>query len=251
MSNHLFYVVNHNNEQEAILKFFDVSLKNANKKLKRGKRQITCQFEYIQVTNRKGDSLGYGYLWLSNPEVFNMAIGLNPDGSERVTITRKGDPAELQQQLEEALATFMAEEIGQKSWADVQEEEEKIREKYSVTEVREPQKPLIDLEKLTGNYIGLALVPYVPKELDPTISSRVLFCSQTPQWVTESLLYDKFRPFSKRRPEIKINQRSKKRSCTVTFDHKEEAETALAMRAKISLSHDGEDATLIFRHGFI
>lgn len=47
-----------------------------------GKR-YQCRYQVNIVRDKLGKTLGFGYLWVSNPEIYHMLIGNNPDGSVR------------------------------------------------------------------------------------------------------------------------------------------------------------------------
>ena len=46
--------------------------------LKPYKMYVNC------VKNKNMENLGYSYIWISNEEAFNLLVGLNQDGSDRV-----------------------------------------------------------------------------------------------------------------------------------------------------------------------
>lgn len=243
----MFYVINYDTSKDIIVRFFIREVSNASKKLK---RRIDCDYQFNQVCNRDGKSLGHGYLWLSNSEVFNMAMGLNPDGSERVRIKIQGDSQQLAKELEEQLDVFIATPMGPNdSWADVQEQEDAIRAKYAIKEVKEPLVPLIKLDKLKKEHQTLVITPFEPKHLDDRFYPHMLYCPRVPKWVNESMLLKEFQPYSKRKIGINIGNGS----CSITFPRNSaDAQMALAMKAKVVMSCPRTNSTslLLFRHAY-
>ena len=47
-------------------------------------RPTNCRFKINLLVNKEGEYFGYGYIWISSPEIYWMLLGKNPDGSERI-----------------------------------------------------------------------------------------------------------------------------------------------------------------------
>lgn len=111
------------------------------------------------VSNRSGKLFGYSYVWFTNPEVYNLAIGKNPDGSERVEYyddpewnppTDTPDAPDAHDtpdtsitgpeclNIEHVVATKM-------SWADMVEEEERLQALYTRPKIRRELEHLMPL----------------------------------------------------------------------------------------------------------
>ncbi len=58
-------------------------LKSENKELP-PKKLFPCDIKINLIVNKYGEYFGFGYIWLSNPEVYHMLLGKNPDGSDRI-----------------------------------------------------------------------------------------------------------------------------------------------------------------------
>jgi hypothetical protein len=52
------------------------------------------EIEVNVVTNMKGETQHFGYLWVEHPEVYWILCGRNPDGTERVEIVQETKPAD-------------------------------------------------------------------------------------------------------------------------------------------------------------
>lgn len=225
MNEHLFYVVNRDHDISPVIKSIESQVAKLAKRLK---RSIACQYQFNQVTNRDGKNLGYGYLWISNPEVFRALTGLNLDGSKRQAINYQTDPTVLAKQLEQALAEFMAKDDPSQSWADIQDEEDQLRAQYQPVEIISPLPPLIDLKAISPDWLYIS--PYTPKPNHP----NSLFCSSIPDWANATMIEREFQPFSKS-VKVTIGGQPGKYHCLVTFRRPIDAEIALAMKAKITL----------------
>jgi hypothetical protein len=51
---------------------------------------IECDYRVGLIENREGESYGLGFIFVTNPQVYHMLLGKNPDGSERIEYY--GDP---------------------------------------------------------------------------------------------------------------------------------------------------------------
>ena len=70
--------VAHSEQISACLK---IAIKDAEKVLK---KDTKCRFKINLLVNKEGEYFGYGYIWISCPEIYWMLLGKNPDGTERV-----------------------------------------------------------------------------------------------------------------------------------------------------------------------
>ncbi len=83
------------------------------------------RFKVNIVANREEKSFGYAYVWLVSPEIFNMLIGKNPDGSDRYQLV--DDPSWNPPNSESG------------NWADITDLEDPPK-------IRKPLGPLIKLQ---------------------------------------------------------------------------------------------------------
>jgi len=245
MNEHLFYVVNHDIDKRTLITSFKEYIEKQCKKIKKAYR---CEYRFNQVTDRQGKNLGHGYLWISSPEVFRMLTGKNPDGTERVEEKFERDPKVLEARMMKELEEFISrpdEQLDKLSWADLQEIEDAIKERYKPVLSRKKLPPLIDLDAFTNNYPGLVITPFITKDHGFTN----IYCPSIPQWVTKDQIVKEFQPFSSKKIEVVISGRDRK-SCQVVFDKRRpDAQIALAMKTKIYLPDPKtkELKTIIFR----
>lgn len=74
-----------------------------------------CRFKINLLVNKEGEYFGYGYIWISSPEIYWMLLGRNSDGSER--IEEYPDP-------DWKPPSVVKKNFNEKHWADVVEEED-------------------------------------------------------------------------------------------------------------------------------
>lgn len=97
------------------------------------------------VSNRSGKLFGYSYVWFTNPEVYNLAIGRNADGSERVEYYDDPDwnPPSSPEGPEEIVdLNFIT---TNRSWADMVEEEERLQARYTRPKIRRELEHLMPM----------------------------------------------------------------------------------------------------------
>jgi hypothetical protein len=231
MNENLFYVINHDICKDAIIDYIKVRVDKVSKQLK---KRFPCDYYFNQVTDKSGKVLGYGYLWISNPEVFRMINGRNPDGSERVIVSYERDPEVLERELNKALdKAFETDDLMTMHWADIQEKEDRIRYMYRPVEIKKELPPLIDLDPLRKQFAGLVVTPFVAKPGE----SHIIYSHKIPEWLTKDAILKEFQPFSKKKLEVVLSGSKDRRSCQVIFPkYGIEAQLALAMKAKIYLT---------------
>lgn len=137
-NNHVIYLDCGVATEEQIRAVIDKSLREVNKKLR---RNIEIYYR-INVVNRSGRLVGYSYVWFTNPEVYHMLTGKNPDGSERVELVDDPDwvmPDESREPIQPLEST---------SWADMCDEEER----YICPKIKRALPPLMTLDPI--EYVG-------------------------------------------------------------------------------------------------
>ena len=91
------------------------------------------------ISDTKGNIFGCSYVWISDPRIYYMLIGRNPDGSERFEEYEDVDwvpPSEPRPEITMSLGV---------NWADVVDEEEQLEEKYTRPIIRRQLPPLVRL----------------------------------------------------------------------------------------------------------
>ena len=244
MSCNVFYVVNRDKESgkviltpDEIVNLFKTQIKNLEKNLR---TKFPCEYEFVQADDVNGNPLRFGYLWISNKEVYNMCKGLNPNGTERIKEIKNNSSPKL---LEKKLREFMLKPVKPGDlWADIQEEEDKIIEMYSGTKKVKLDK-LIDLDKWMEKYTNFVITPYVMKKVN-----KVLIAHNIPEFVTEKMIKDVFSKFTNKFKVIFIDTQ-KFRICKVIFANPYECCASLEMRRKVKLTDrtGKQSCVLIFK----
>jgi len=254
-NNHLLHVVTGVATEDQLrdsIKSILITAKN------RGLPYIT-NFKVNIVADNKGRLYGYAYVWFTNPEIFNMLVGRNPDGSERFELLDDPDWKPV---------------LDSSNWADICDEEDPPK-------IRKPLPPLLELppydltaEQRKGLKVQGATVsskgkfeckPTFVSDPSPEYEPNVLCGTKIPPEVTEQDLKNLFRPFVSD-PTIKYEHTSKgvtttdtyplvsitsKRIAFITFNPAtKDACFASKMVRKIDLIKDNKSYTLIFNRAF-
>ena len=145
---HTLYVTTGLATAKQLSECINSAVSQVSKKLRRG---ITTTFKTNIIHDRSGASMEFGFLWITNPEVYHMLLGRNPDGSERVIL--KDDPSWISCDEKEKKKDQETEEI------DLLEDfetstfewglEETENDKLKVPQIRIEQEPLMVLPPYT------------------------------------------------------------------------------------------------------
>lgn len=248
------------------------------------KTKYPCQIVTNLIYNREGEPYGFGYLYVTNPQIYHMLLGRNPDGSTREKI--------IDHSLEEAIDLF-----GDGKWLDWAEEADKIEtvslpslmplEPVKYTDKQKAAiKKLVDNvraakpQRLDPDQFDLKMCTFVlqaghVKPVDDTKAPNILCARDIPDWLNSKDVYKKFRVFVKDQkkkskkdgtelhyPLVTINKRHK--LCFVEFDPlSRDAQFALLMTTKILFKNNpksdsqgkshpkpSQEKVLIFSHAF-
>ena len=206
---HFLHVLSGIAENSQLATCLEKAIKDVSKKLR---REVMCEFKtnLIHIPDRETGQIkpvGYGYLWVSNPEVYYMLTGLNPDGSARVKVvpdmTWVDPPYRKEQTLEEIHKEFQC----GTSWAEINEKEFEEEARHIRPTVEVPLPPLMKVQPF--QYTDEQKEKYPGKESDEFVFSgahvgrlEVEFCHHTlcsarvPNWMTYKQLKDLFTPFT-------------------------------------------------------
>ena len=172
---------------------------------------------------------GHGFVWLSSVEVHNAFLGKNYDGSERKNEypdpNWKAPKISCYEAVDKATASL-------KSWADITDQEEIIKNSYIRPMIIETLDPLIELcpyeyttiqrEHLEmvsadqGNTDPIPKYGYITirqaycKIPPPFLSTSCLVCKGCPDWVTEWMIEQTFQRYNFSNKKITIKGVSKK-----------------------------------------
>lgn len=181
---------------------------------------------------------GFAFVYVTNPMVYNMLLGRNPDGTEQTFSESSEDDTPITD-----WSGFP--KIG--NWADfVEEEEARQREADKI-------KPLMTLPEKANNWeIYPAKAVRVGKDYIPNVLKSVRF--PVPEWLTEADIKKQFVCFSSSKDTYPIVTFNKKREVLITFDPKtNDAYFALHMLKKMSIQTQTvnkivRNVTLVFDH---
>lgn len=124
------------------------------------KVNLNCRFRVNLVENREGKSLGIAFVFVTNPAVYYMLLGKNPDGSDRIeyrddpswTPPTEGTSVNDAGWSTISAPVFTAADIKNMSWADMIDEEEEYerklqaeKDKYTCPKIPFPLDPLMVL----------------------------------------------------------------------------------------------------------
>ena len=252
-------------------------------------RKIECSYKVNIIVGRNGKMYGLGYIWVTNEEVYNMLIGKNPDGTDRIEYIEDPNWVAPEKSLDEAL-----DEIGHLcsgSWADYCEAEDKIIARYEPKILKKYLPPLIELpgyeydEEQTEHIKNLSLEqrdsepipkkgyfhisPAFVQDIDEKYCQNVLCARNIPQWITEKDLKTSFAPYATN-SKIQVTRKIKgvkttdtypfvcineKNVAFITFDpNTRDAQFALLMMRKVSMSKLCGSETLscliVFNHSY-
>lgn len=125
---------------EQIAKSFDDALLNYRNQYD---KKITSKFMINLIKGPGGESYGIGFVFISNPQVYNLILGKNPNGSDRIEY--RPDPSWKPSDKLEKEVIDEPEFTQGKSWAEFMEEEEEYNRKVKEFENKDicPQIPVI------------------------------------------------------------------------------------------------------------
>jgi hypothetical protein len=198
-----------------------------------------CTFIVNRVENRDGETLGMSFVHVSNPEVYYMLLGKNPDGSDRVEYY--DDPDWIPKENQEPLPispTFEVRATLTTSWSEMMEEEEKYERQV---QAQKNQKICPKIPRALEPLMRLPPVVYTPEQMkiryqmagetysdttsklrmipesedffaipallqpiSPELTPNILKCRGVPEGITERDLKDSFTPYVSDSTSIQI-----------------------------------------------
>jgi len=244
---------------------------------KEHRRKLPCEIIANLIYDREGLPYGFGYLYLSNPQVYHMLLGKNPDGSERTEIIEKD--------LDYLPLSDLDFDIPWFDWADAAEEieirslpplmtlpsfyyrkEQKEQLKKLVEKLKVSERKQLDPDQFDDTMCTFKLDAGLVKPVDEKYSAHILCAQGVPEWLTGKDIYNRFRRFVSNKnkndrgkvyPLISINKKNK--MVFVEFDsNTRDAQFALLMTTKLNFEFTDSfrsgknhlNKTLIFTHAF-
>lgn len=205
-------------------------------------KNISLKFQTNIVTKNDGTTFGYGYLWVEDIKLYNILIGKNEDGSERVSIVDdsswKPDPSIIKQKQD--LIKFGIPKG--MSWYDATEKEDYLDKMLESPKIKINLPPLLiinpfiytDIQKLkdpskTSHNFVFHPATIAPK--DDIISTYKIFCPFVPKNLSEKDFKNIFEKFSTSKTIISIPDINGKRIQTsypiISIDRKKQTHTAI------------------------
>ena len=238
------------------------AIAEAEKKLN---RRTNCRFKINLLVNREGEYFGYGYIWVSSPEIYWMLLGRNPDGTERI---REYPDPNWKPPSRKEISTE------DKNWIDIVEDEDA----YIQPMIKETLPPLVTLsgyeyddeqiahlEDLSDDMKEIPKIGYLEISrgyaLDaPQGSLRHRICARkVPDWIPIDVFKNIFsfyvRDLNNNFPNVNIvNSKKGGRIVFISFEPgKTHSLFTLLMTKKLVIvnpQNKSQKATLVFAHAF-
>ena len=283
-NNHLLHVTSGVAYQSQVVDVIKMAIADINKILP---QPINCDFKVNLVTDRNNTYFGYGYAWVSSIEIYNVLLGKNSDGSERIDYVDDPNWKSPATALEDALNTL----DDSLSWGEYMDKEDEIKALYTAPQIKTTLPPLIQLKPIIYDayqseymkqYLSHPEASKVYKSFgtdsciiqiassfvddpDEKFCPNVLCARNIPMWVyekdlksiftlyasnptSEILRKNKDKRFYDTYPFVTINDR---RVAFITYDPStKDALFALPMVRKLVVTKDRLNCTLIFNHSF-
>ena len=250
---HTIYVKSDYGTNEQLIECLEQSLIQVSNSLK---LNVSCKFKSNLICDNNGNHYGYGFLWVTNPQVYYMLIGKNPDGSSRLEYY--DDPSWTPSISSDS-----------KSWADISDNEPpKLSRNLPPLMTLPPftysksQKNILNTDKSNGFF---QLSPAYVTDIDPKFSHYILCCRGIPNWINENDLKNCFIPYASDSttkiprkiknkrfydtyPFVSIND---KKIAFITFDSTtRDAQFCLLMMRKTILVKENNSCELVFNHSY-
>lgn len=236
---HTFYFEAGLVTNEQFLAAMDAALKDVESRLK---RKFKCEVRSNVIYTKDGKATGVGYAWVSNPEVYRMLMGRNPDNSERIQYLDKPCDSK-KEEVDVPIETFTL----TSSWADAMDGEiEELANRPSVK-----LEPLMKLDPIElskeqqgdNNRTTFAIKLQRAYVLDPEEGYRgnVLYCSAAPHWATADDIKAIFDVYSTSKkpafPIVKVMKKNNLNILFITFDPlTKDAQFVLHMCKRVPIS---------------
>lgn len=199
------------------------------------------------VKNKKGNKLGYSYIWTDNMKIYNALIGNNLDGTKRFL------------RIEEDSEEILELSLGGKSWGEIalQDENkirfEKLKSLVSFPEIILTQEEAIKFKMPSEKAILSLKKAYVFKDYDLKNS---LYALKIPNWLKEDKIKSFFKQFEKDKNEHHKNKKKftypiielKKSTVNITFSNlnPDTASFVYNMTRKVEFKNKDSKKCLIF-----
>jgi hypothetical protein len=231
--NHTLYVVSKSSDIDDVRTYFQSIFAIIS--------SVTGKIDETLVINRverkNGEPLGFSYVRVSS-DVYNVIIGRNVDGSERVKITIEEDSDD-----DFDFSSDIA-------WGDIEPSRREVREKLGPLVEIPYTIDVLNKDGTIDREINMEFGPAFVQKLDNKHDRSVLFIKKVPDSITADQIYQVFKPYVTKQnakfvtgpksnrislsyPSVKFT-RSKDRFCFIEFDSSTyDAQFALLMLMKL------------------
>jgi hypothetical protein len=244
----------------------------------------TCKFKVNLIVNKDGEYFGFGYIRVSDPKIYWMLLGRNPDGSER--IEEYPDPNWSPPKREILTPDQIIEKSKRKTWIEQVEEEDAFIQpmikkqlppliaipgyKYDV----EQRKHLKELAEENGTNVEVPLLGHFEISRGYATDTQLgmlknrICARNVPDWIPieafksifSFYVSDKNKKIKEANgneetyPIVNFVDSNKGRIVFVTFDPQtKDAIFALLMTKKLRIAHPKDSkkkTTLVFMHAY-
>lgn len=267
--NHTLYIVTNGATAEQITNSIDNAISSYEEE---NNVDLECRFRVNLIEDRDGNSCGVAFVFLTNPAVYHMVLGYNPDGSARIEYI--DDP-----QYDPSSIKTTESHKNSKSWIDDEDVCTKQTEIPKIP-VKLPQLINISEFELTdeqfnekceellakgesiddlSRFVTMHVRPAIAVPAEDKYVPHIIKCKNLPEWVTKEDLKAKFAPYAS--DSVSIQHRyvkgsrveetfpfvniNRERVGFVVFDPKTyDAYFALFMMKKIRFSRTLEDGSI-------
>jgi len=152
---------------------------------------LNCSYRINLVKNKEGISLGVAFVFISNPEVYHMILGKNPDGTDRFTYIddqQKDWPDDIKVPVPlEPLIILPSYNL---TSSQIEIKRNKIIEENSSKKDFDPSIVKIDSHAYLNVYRAMV------SDVEPKYMPNILKCLHVPDWVTKEDIKAKFIPYA-------------------------------------------------------
>jgi len=228
-----------------------------------------CDVRINLVRSYKEEYLGYAFADVSNPELYNVLTGRNPDGSERAEYVDDPNWVPPEKPAQKTVPDLNRSD----SWADHMELEDQLAP--TPPKIRRELPPLLILDdfeydkeqrehlRTNETHGNISVSPaYIVPGVDPRYDDCSLYVSGLPECSSKDILESLYAIFARYArsdlpykgryrfyPKIEIRRSSKGVPyATVTYAHHYDAKFALLMLRKIRAKFGDKDIEMHVRH---
>lgn len=231
------------------------------------------------VYDREGVPYGFGYLYVSNSEVYNMLLGKNCDGSAREKVIDRS----LTEEFTFLQPTEYLDWVEESSKVNIEPlpsllplkpfrytRHQKVIAKKLLSNLKEGCAIKIDPDLIDVNKCTFVVSPARVKPVDEDKYMKNMLCARgVPHWIEKHSVYNVFKDYAKNssKPQSKSKNKTtshqkeypivtvnrKNKLCFVEFDPgTRDAQFALLMTKKVYFKNKRTSAshTLVFGHAF-